>query len=492
MECLIDRSVVIIGAGLGGLQCGYILAKKGLRVTVLEQDSHIGGCLQSFRRGDSLFDTGFHYVGGLDDGQPLHRLFDYFDLLRLPWQRMDADCFDEVIIGKRRFPFAQGYDRFAERLAEEFPHQRTNLQQYVGFLRHVGEHIFDPLQPGYEGNPFFAQSAYQWLSETVSDPLLRQVLSGTSLKMELRAETLPLYTFAQINSSFIQSAWRLQGGGQQIADHLRGSIEAMGGTVRTRAAVTRMTEQNGRLTAVEINGEEQLPADYVISNVHPAATLELAGDCPSIRNIYRKRINRLPNTIGMFTANISLLPDNRMAYQNRNLYIHREGADLWHPDTRPGERPQSLLVHYYPPTDYRGMRSLDLITPMPWSEVAAWADKPRGRRGEDYVAFKAEKTEQCLQMAEQHIPHLRDAIARVYTSTPLSYHSYTRTCEGSAYGIRKDCNSPLTTVLTPRTPLPNLFLTGQNLNLHGILGVSMTSLMTCKTLLNTITNPINP
>ena len=35
------------------------------------------------------------------------------------------------------------------------------------------------------------------------------------------------------------------------------------------------------------------------------------------------------------------------------------------------------------------------------------------------------------------------------------------------------------TVMSPRTPLRNLFMTGQSLNLHGMLGVSMTSVMTC-------------
>ena len=38
-------------------------------------------------------------------------------------------------------------------------------------------------------------------------------------------------------------------------------------------------------------------------------------------------------------------------------------------------------------------------------------------------------------------------------------------------------------MLTPRTPLPNLLLTGQNLNLHGVLGVSMTSFFTCAEIL---------
>ena len=100
------------------------------------------------------------------------------------------------------------------------------------------------------------------------------------------------------------------------------------------------------------------------------------------------------------------------------------------------------------------------------------------------MAFKAQKTEECLRRAEPFLPGLHQAIDRIYTSTPLSYTHYTLTPFGSAYGIRKDWRSPLTTVLTPRTPLPNLFLTGQNLNLHGILGVSRAALTTCEVILN--------
>ena len=43
-------------------------------------------------------------------------------------------------------------------------------------------------------------------------------------------------------------------------------------------------------------------------------------------------------------------------------------------------------------------------------------------------------------------------------------------------------NLPMTT-LSPRTPIPNLLLTGQNLMLHGVEGVTMTALQTCGDLL---------
>lgn len=474
---MMDRSVVIIGSGLGGLECGYILARHGFKVTVLEQSDQIGGCLQTFVRGRALFDTGFHYVGGLGDGEPLNRLFSYFGLMDLPWKRLDPECSDEVVIGGKSYPFACGHARFAERLSEYFPHQKENILKYTLFLKNVGDHIFDAFtcRDAFSMD-LFSRSAYGFLKETISDPLLRQVLSGTSLKMELDAESLPLYVFAQIHNSYICSAWRLRGGGSQIADSLAEDIRAMGGEIRTDAKVTAIIEAGGRAAKVEVNGGETLDADWIISDIHPSATLALVGETAALRNIYRHRISALANTYGMFTANISLKPGT-LKYVNRNIFIHDYDTDLWRPVHG---KTGSVMVNW--PVPYDGSEdaiSLDLLTPMRWEEVAKWSGRPVGHRGEDYVEFKRLKTDRCVAMAETVIPGLRDAIDRVYTSTPLSYGSYLADPDGTAYGLKKDWRSPMTTVLSPKTPLPGLLLTGQNLNLHGMLGVSVTSLFTC-------------
>ena len=39
--------IIIIGSGLGGLECGAILSKEGYNVCVLEKNELFGGC---FRR----------------------------------------------------------------------------------------------------------------------------------------------------------------------------------------------------------------------------------------------------------------------------------------------------------------------------------------------------------------------------------------------------------------------------------------------------------
>jgi len=345
-------------------------------------------------------------------------------------------------------------------------------------LRQVGIHIWDSLQEKdtdeFYSRSLFARSAWDWLTETIEDPLLRNVLSGTSLKMELNREKLPLYVFAQINNSFIQSAWRLQGGGQQIADRLTEAIEQMGGRVRTKAEVTQLIEKEGCISEVEINGEERISCDWVISNVHPAVTLGLVKESAVLRKVYRRRIEGLDNSMGMFTVNIRLKKD-ALPYLNRNIYVHGSDADLWNVRTN---RVESILMHYYVPTDGEGARAMDLMTPMRKSDVAQWEGSMLGHRGEDYEAFKRAKAEECIRFVSRRVPELAEAIDRTWTSTPLTYEHYTGTKDGSAYGVMKDWQSPMTTVLTPRTPIQNLLLTGQNLNLHGILGTSMTSLFT--------------
>lgn len=477
--------IAIIGSGLGGLECGYLLAKKGYKVCVIEKETQPGGCLQTFKRSGCLFDTGFHYVGGLGEGQILNKLFRYFDLLDLPWHPMDPDGYDEVWMGDRSYLFASGYDRFTETLAKDFPRQYDNLKLYSRFFRKVGQSIsgfFDQQSNTSEAfrQSLFTLSAYDFLYNIIDDPLLCKVLSGTSLKMELHTRKLPLYTFTQINDTYIQSAWRLKGGGSQIATSLCQSIRNMGGEVITGMKVTALNEREGEIVSATLGNKEKVFASRFISNIHPARTLELLRDSRLVRPIYRKRIHSLENTFGMFTVNLRL-KENHIPYLNRNQYIHKQDDNLWMDHAHaPGRRRAGVMVNYYvPDADNPYARQMDLLTPMYWEEIKEWESTRVGHRGEEYNRLKEEMAEYCVNRASEHIPGLKNAIDKIHTHTPLTYRDYTGTPNGSAFGIRKDYNQPMYTFLSPRTPVSNLLLTGQNLSVHGILGVSMTALHTC-------------
>lgn len=479
--------IVIIGAGLGGLECGYLLSKQGFEVCILEQGKQIGGCLQSFERKGHRFDTGFHYVGGMGEGEVLYRLFEDFNLLNLPWKELDRECFDEVYIDGEKFSYINDYENFAEELSRQFPNQREALHRYASILKNAQEGLqdFSKMADNPTSRELMTTSAYNFLQQNFSDEKLRNVLSATSLKMDLLADSLPFYLFAQINGTFIQSAWRLVGGGQVLADTLAAGIRSHGGEVRTRAQVTGMQVDNERVSRILINGEEEMACDLVISDIHPNILFPLLPE-GALRKRYIQRIKNLHNSFGVFTVHL-LLKENSVKYRNRNLFIHHQ-PELWRTADQPVDgRTRSIGVHFSVPEDgSEYTRNIDLFMPMYWQEVAAWADSQPLRRPSDYESFKQRRAEDAIAQVLPYLPELKGNIEQIFTSTPLTYHDYTGTYEGSAYGICTDCNNLMVTMLPTKTPLPNLFLTGQSINFHGVLGVTVTAKITCEQVIATL------
>ena len=440
--------------------------------------------MQSYRRHGESLDTGMHYVGGLGEGNCLHSTFKYMGLTDLPWQLLDPTGFDRVTIGQKTFRYAQGHEAFVETLANEFPAEREGLKAYAATMQEVGNHLFDAIKPRDEVDFFttslFAASTYDYLHETFKDEMLINALCGSSLKMELAKDTLPLYNFAQANNSFVQGSYRLQGDGNLIVNKLLDSIRSFGGELICNAEVEELIEKDGRLVAARCSNGEVYEGDTFISNAHPAVTCDLVKESTKLKKVYRNRIGRLENTYGMYTVSLILKP-GQVKYFNWNQYIYKQ-PNVWDYYKESGPVSGILISCRVPEgvslANDPDARVLDILTPLPWERISRWADTTVGHRGDDYRAFKEQQADECVALAETFIPNLHSMVEARYSSTPLTYRDYTLTPNGSAYGVRKDYHNPMMTLLSAKTPIPNLLLTGQSLTLHGLLGVTMTSLFT--------------
>ena len=462
--------VLIIGSGLGGLECGALLAQQGLRPLVLESSHQPGGCMQSFRRGGLHYDTGLHYVGGLAPGQTMHKAFEQLGLLDLPWQRMDED-FDHIIIDGRRFVFHQGYDAFVEGLAKDFPNHRKELESFAEKLQNVTANDMEVC-------------AYDYLCQTFSDDLLLNVVSAAAMKTELRRESLPLFNFAHTCSSYIESSWRLKGDGNLLVNKLVNIISEADGEVRTNSKVVHLTEKDGRITKATCADGLSYEAGYFISDIHPALLCQLLEECTSVRKTFRRRMVTAENTCGMFTVQLCITP-GALRYFAHNVFVYNK-PNVWTMAEENDPVKGVMISARIPEDDSETLRQIDLLTPMPWHECKAWADTKVGHRGDDYNAFCQRKAEQCFALAEQYIPGLHGMVEQYYTSTPLTYRDYLGTPEGGAFGMRKDCRMPLLSFHSVNTPLPNLLLTGQSVILPGIEGVTMTAFETCNKIMQEI------
>jgi phytoene dehydrogenase-like protein len=75
------QDFIVIGAGYGGIAAASLLQKRGLRVTLLEAHTLIGGCASFFRRKMFLFDVGATTLSGVRSHQPLGKLFQELNIL---------------------------------------------------------------------------------------------------------------------------------------------------------------------------------------------------------------------------------------------------------------------------------------------------------------------------------------------------------------------------------------------------------------------------
>ena len=461
--------VVIIGSGLGGLICGRQLARSGRSVLVLERQQQAGGCLQSYRRGDYWFDTGLHYVGGLAEGQPLHDAFRQLGLLSLDWQRLDAEGFDQITISRQTYPLAEGFDRFADTLSSFFPTEQGALKQFAQVLRRP---------PSME--ECCSVNAYDYLTSLFHDPLLVNVISAAAMRMELRRESLPLFNFLHGLGSYIQSSWRLKGSGSLIVGSLVKDILAAGGEVLCETEVNELKVQEGKVVAARCVDGRMFEGRIFVSDVHPQLTFGWLKESNLLKNTFRRRIDALQNTSGMFTASLVIKP-NVLPYFNHNKYVYRK-ANVWSFGEEVGGVGGVMVSARVPEDGTRFVRQIDLLTPVPWIAWQQWTDTTVGQRGVGYELQKKRMANDCIRLAEFVIPGLYDMTEKCHTSTPLTWRDYSLSPCGSAFGIRKDCRSPLVTMLSTKTPVPNLFMTGQSLTMHGLEGVTKTAFRTLETI----------
>jgi all-trans-retinol 13,14-reductase len=482
--------IVIIGSGMGGLVCADILGREGYRVCVLEKNKQIGGCLQTYVRDKVIFDSGVHYLGGLSKGQNLYQVFKYMGIIdKLKLQRMDEDVFDKIIIedDEKEYVYAQGYENFIQHLLKDFPAEEKGIRLFCDKIKEVcSKFPLYNLRSGGDINdktPVLEIDTKAFIESVTSDKKLQAVLAGNNMLYVLQPDKTPFYVHAMILNSYIESSWKCIDGGSVIGKLIAKNIRELGGVIHRNAEVKKIIVEDGKATAVELANGSHVYGKYFISNMHPVQTLRMT-ETTLIKNAYKTRVQNLENSIGGFIINIVFRKDS-FKYQKNNFYYHKDGH-IWDMTNHTEENwPLCYAVFFSASSRSEEFaESMTILAYMRFDEVKEWAGtfntvSDEKERGADYDAFKKRKAEILLDCVEEKFPGLRNSIKNYYTATPLSYRDYIGNDDGSMYGIVKDYRNPLKTFISPRTKVPNLYLTGQNLNLHGILGATMSGLVTC-------------
>ena len=486
-----EYDFVIIGSGLGGLACACILASEGHSVVVLEKNHQIGGNLQVCSRDKTIFDTGVHYAGGLNEGENLYQFFKYFGILdHLKLKKMDEQRFDVIRFQDgTEYDYAQGYDAFQKKLIGYFPQEELAIRTYCAKIKEIcSKFPLYNLRVGGESYQMDEQlltlNAHDYIASITANEQLQNVLGGSNLLYAGVKEMTPFYVHALIMNSYLSGAYKFIDGGSQIAIQMSRKIRNYGGEIYKHKKVTSAHyDENGLITSVALENGETVRGKQFISNVHPAVTIDIFGE-NRFMSVYRNRIKNLPNSISTFLVHLSF-HENTFEYLNYNIYQHHIDSVWGGIDYDEATWPQTYFVCTpYISRNKKYAESMSIMTYMKSSETERWAHTSNtvaepGKRDSDYALFKKEKEEKVLKKIEEVFPDIRSKIKSVHSASPLTFRDYIGNRDGSLYGVLQNSNAPAKTQINTKTRIPNLHLTGQNISMHGILGVTVSAFVTC-------------
>src|SRR6195952_2299602 len=131
--------VIVIGAGLGGLTTGAILAREGRKVLVIERSNSVGGAASSYKSGELFVEGSLH-----ETSDPQHVRDPKHDVLtragvidKVTW--IPSGAFYQARGGPLGAPFLMPdhFDAARQALSERFPEARQGLDQLLGEMERI-------------------------------------------------------------------------------------------------------------------------------------------------------------------------------------------------------------------------------------------------------------------------------------------------------------------------------------------------------------------
>lgn len=495
---------IVIGSGMGGLTAAAALARCDQRVLVLEQHFVLGGMTQTFEREGFRFATGLHYIGGVGPrpggAGSFGRLLDWLGDGTLKFAPLPTH-FDTVRLrdpsqpgGEFVFSFGAPESDNIARLKALFPDEATGLEAYARdfkqatraarqmFALHGLPKPVAALMSWFKGGAL-RKAAQRTLAQAlagIKSPTLRQLLASRGGDYGLAPTEAPLMLHATVMGSYTHGAWYPVGGPQRFAESLGATVRAAGGELRTSATVARIEMARGRACGVRLQSGSVERAPVIVSAMGaPNTARALPHDAAPGWQAEIARLTPSGTYVALFLGFSGDIRTAGIDGANHWIYESDVGPDAldWNDPTETDA--PSLFVSFGSVNDpaHTGGFTAELLAPCDWAVFERWKDSRLGERPEDYEATKSWIEERLLAQFKRLFPALAGRVVFHELATPLSHAAYANAPQGAMYGLRMSAERLLDAALHVRTPVPGLFLAGQDVASLGIQGAAMGGFM---------------
>ncbi len=463
------KKIAIIGAGMGGLVAGNLLARKGYRVTIFESHNMPGGYTAGFWRKGFYFESGTFSFENSEQVFKVMKEIGVFDKIEftkqhLRWVAENADC------------IPHSWVELKKAILEAYSAEKEDLVQYFAEVDKICDILISFATP----NNIFSIIAYPFrLIKGVGVLKKYDKMTATEFTAQyLKKDSMPYLIlkdmgYPDMNAviiagavlSFIGDYWAVKTGMQSWADALADNFKNLGGELMLQSYVDKIVTKNGTAVGVSSNGRTY-NADYVLSAGDYKKTFLRLLDDPTILPLdFREKIEKAAVSESFFTVYLGLnLSHEKMEeylkiphvsyYTGQPVDFNNTGDENFFEKTSCTLYSPSL---HNPKLAPKSKSSLMITTIAPIRWMNNWGNGNK----EMYKNLKDKVKNTLIQKASTIIPNLREYIEFDDAATPLTYERYTHNTDGASSAWswnpnRRFYKNMFTTKIT--TPVRNLYI----------------------------------
>jgi len=462
-----DADVIIIGGGMAGLTCGCLLAKKGLRILLIEKNQKVGGCCASFEKNGFSFDLSVQSIGECQNGGRIWDLLKRLDLLKQV-RFISLEPARQYHFPNRKVIQSSRIETHIENLSSLFPNERKGIEQVYDVLKKIYKELsgfpssldwFDPssFSSKYPLLSQYRDKAYgELLNGLVSHPFLKTILSIRSSYALLPPEEISVVGMAGIEMSYFNHGVScIEGRVEQLPLQMGEALQKMGGEILISNEVDQILVERRKSIGVRLKNGQEMTGRVVVSNIDAHTTFfSLVGE-GCLPSGFLSKLKGMKPSLSYFILYLGIEGElSELPISNNEVFsgdqLQREYQSLYE-NQIPNDASFYLLApsKVNPSHAPKGKNTLCLSCKTPYHFTPDWDQK-----------IKDQLSQRLIAKASAFIPDLEKRIVVRVETTPRTIEQWTGNRRGSAYGWTQIPSQSGIYRLSRATPISNLLLTG--------------------------------